>query len=46
MLMTVLRGDLAARQSKTLIRLFKSMKDYIVETQSLGSTNEVLALAN
>ena len=46
MLMTVLRGDLATQQSKTLIRLFKSMKDYIVETQSLGSTNEVLALAN
>lgn len=46
MLMTVLRGDLAIKQSKTLIRLFKSMKDYIVETQSLGSTNEVLALAN
>ena len=46
MLMTVLRGDLAARQSKTLIRLFKSMKNYIVETQSLSSANEVLALAN
>ena len=46
MLMTVLRGDLAIRQSKTLIRLFKSMKDYIVQTQSLGSTNEVLVLAN
>ena len=46
MLMTVLRGDLATQQSKTLIRLFKSMKDYIVETQSLSSTNEVLALAN
>lgn len=46
MLMTVLRGDIAVQQSKTLIRLFKSMKDYIVETQSLGSTNEVLALAN
>ena len=46
MLMTVLRGDLAIRQSKTLIRLFKSMKDYIVKTQSLSSTNEVLALAN
>ena len=46
MLMTVLRGDLATQQSKTLIRLFKSMKDYIVETQSLGSTNEVLTLAN
>ena len=46
MLMTVLRGDLAIQQSKTLIRLFKSMKDYIVETHLLGSTNEVLALAN
>lgn len=46
MLMTVLRGDLAMQQSKTLIRLFKSMKDYMVEANSLGSTNEVLALAN
>ena len=26
MLMSVLRGDIAVRQSKTLIRLFKSMK--------------------
>ena len=46
MLMTVLHGDLAIQQSKTLIRLFKSMKDYIVEMHSLSSTNEVLALAN
>ena len=46
MLMTVLRGDLATRQSKTLIRLFKSMKDYMVEANSLGSTNEILAFAN
>ncbi len=46
MLMTVLRGDLATRQSKTLIRLFKSIKDYMVEANSLGSTNEILALAN
>ena len=28
MLMTVLRGDLAIRQSKILIRLFKGMKDF------------------
>ena len=33
MLMTVLKGELAIRQSKTLIRLFKSMKDYIIENQ-------------
>ena len=31
MLMTVLKGELAVRQSKTLIRLFKKMKDFIVE---------------
>ena len=31
MLMTVLRGDLAVKQSKALIRLFKRMKDYIIE---------------
>ena len=30
MLMTVLKGDLAIRQSMALIRLFKQMKDYIV----------------
>ncbi len=28
MLMTVLKGDLAIRQSMALIRLFKDMKDY------------------
>ena len=30
MLMTVLKGEKAIKQSKTLIRLFKSMKDYII----------------
>ena len=36
MLMTVLKGDLATRQSIALIRLFKQMKDYIVaENQQL-----------
>ena len=30
MLMTVLKGELALKQSKSLIRLFKNMKDYIV----------------
>ena len=38
MLMTVLKGDLAVEQSKTLIRLFKSMKDYILENQQLMIT--------
>ncbi len=31
MLMTVLKGPLAIRQSKSLIRLFKKMKDYVYE---------------
>ena len=35
MLMTVLKGELAVRQSKALICTFKQMKDYIVENQGL-----------
>ncbi len=35
MLMTVLRGELAVEQSRTLIRLFKGMKDYIIENKQL-----------
>lgn len=35
MLMTVLKGDLAVRQSRALVRTFKQMKDYIVENQGL-----------
>ena len=38
MLMTVLRGELAIEQSRTLIQLFKSMKDYIIENQQLMIT--------
>ena len=39
MLMTVLKGDLATRQSIAIIRLFKKMKDYIVaeSPQLLGN---------
>ena len=33
MLMTVLKGELAIRQSKALIRLFKQLKDYALETR-------------
>lgn len=39
MLMTVLKGDLATQQSKTLIRLFKAMKDALVETNGLLQNN-------
>ena len=34
MLMTVLRGEFAVEQSRTLIRLFKSMKDYMTDISS------------
>ena len=34
MLMTVLKGELAVKQSKTIIRLFKQMKDYIISHDS------------
>ena len=40
MLMTVLKGDLAIEQSKKLIRLFKSMKDYIIENQQIMITQK------
>lgn len=45
MLMTVLKGDLATRQSKALIRTFKQMKDYIVQNQSLLGQREYLQLS-
>ena len=44
MLMTVLKGDLAIEQSKTLIRLFKSMKDYLIENQPLLTQKDYYAL--
>ena len=34
MLMTVLKGELAIRQSKSLIRIFKKMKDFILENNN------------
>lgn len=45
MLMTVLRGEKATEQSIALIRLFKSMKDYLVENNNLLSSNELLRLS-
>lgn len=45
MLMTVLRGDLATRQSRALIRTFKQMKDYIAENQGLLSQRDYLQLS-
>ena len=40
MLMTVLKGDLAIQQSKALIRLFKSMKDYLIAPRGLSISQE------
>ena len=45
MLMTVLKGDLAVRQSRALVRTFKQMKDYIVENQGLIGKREFLQLS-
>ena len=45
MLMTVLRGELAIRQSRALIRTFKRMKDYIIENQNLIGDREYLQLS-
>jgi hypothetical protein len=45
MLMTVLKGELAVSQSKKLIRLFKSMKDFLVQLQNVLPSNEFQTLA-
>lgn len=41
MLMTVLKGELATKQSILIIRAFKTMKDYIIENRSLLLRNEI-----
>lgn len=45
MLMTVLRGELAIKQSKALVRIFKQMKDFIVQSQNVLSTPELVKLS-
>jgi len=45
MLMTVLRGELAIRQSRALVMAFKAMKDYIVENQGLLTRHDYLRLS-
>ena len=44
MLMTVLKGDLAVKQSKALIRAFQTMKNYIIENQGMVGQTEFLKL--
>ena len=45
MLMTVLKGELAVKQSKALIRMFKQMKDFIIENQDFISSKELVQIA-
>lgn len=45
MLMTVLRGELAIKQSRALIRTFKQMKDYIIENRELIGQREYIQLS-
>ncbi len=45
MLMTVLKGELATKQSKALVRLFKKMKDYIIENQEILNHRDFLRLS-
>ena len=45
MLMTVLKGELAIKQSKALIRTFKQMKDFIVENQDFIDSKELVQIA-
>lgn len=45
MLMTVLHGELAVRQSRALVKAFKKMKDYILENRYLIGQRELLRLS-
>ena len=45
MLMTVLRGELAVRQSRALVMAFKSMKDHIVAGRFISSQHDMLQLS-
>ena len=44
MLMTVLKGELAIKQSLALIRLFKQMKDYIADNRPLLEIGDLLQI--
>lgn len=45
MLMTVLRGELAVKQSRALVRTFKLMKDYILDNRELICQREYIQLS-
>ena len=43
--MTVLKGELAVKQSIDLVKTFKKIKDYILENRDLIGQREVLQLS-
>ena len=43
--MTVLRGELAVKQSKALVRTFKKMKDYILDNRELIGQREYIQIS-
>jgi hypothetical protein len=45
MLMTVLKGDLAIKQSRALVSTFKKMKDYILYNKELIGQRDVMQLS-
>ena len=45
MLMTVLRGELAVKQSRALVRTFKLMKDYILDNRELLGQRALIQLS-
>ena len=45
MLMTVLKGELATRQSRALMLAFKEMKDYLIDESGLISGSEIARLS-
>ena len=45
LLMTVLRGDHAVKQSRALVMAFKAMKDYIADTRGLVTQRDLLRLS-
>lgn len=45
MLMTVLKGELAVKQSKILIKAFKEMKDFIIGNNNFIENRELLQIA-
>ena len=45
MLMMVLKGDLAVKQSKKLVKLFKRMKNFITQLQNVLPPSEIKALS-